>query len=334
MQKNESTYKILIVEDNSGDFAIIEELLQEQILLPSIERAKSFKEASAMLAAQSLKFDVILLDLSLPDKSGLELITEMVVLSANCPILVLTGYSDVSFGVKSLSLGISDYLLKDELSASSLFKSVLYSIERRKALSSLEESEKRYSDLFQLSPQPMLVYNLDTLGFLHVNSAAIKHYGFSMEEFLTMTIADILQPDDLSGKDELVHESPQKDDLFFQGIFRHRKKNGELINVDVQSNIIQFEGKKAKLILANDITESLSYIDAIEKQNEKLKEIAWIQSHIVRAPLARMMGLIDLIKNDAKVDKTEVINYILHSAYELDGIIRDISNKTDHIKLD
>lgn len=84
-----------------------------------------------------------------------------------------------------------------------------------------------------------------------------------------------------------------------------------------------------------DITESKALQQELEKQNEKLREIAWIQSHIVRAPLARMIGIIDLIKNyqSAALDKHELLSHLLTSAYELDGIIRDIVNKTEQIEL-
>jgi len=79
----------------------------------------------------------------LPDKTGSELIKNIVNESNNIPVIVLTGYDDFTFGVKSISLGISDYILKDELTSLTLYKTIIYSLERRKIVSSLEESEKR-----------------------------------------------------------------------------------------------------------------------------------------------------------------------------------------------
>ena len=74
----------------------------------------------------------------------------------------------------------------------------------------------------------------------------------------------------------------------------------------------------------------MNYTKAIEKQNQKLQEIAWTQSHVVRAPLARLMSLINLVKNYQNSDKenTELLDHILSSAHEFDEIIRDISDKT------
>ena len=108
------------------------------------------------------------------------------------------------------------------------------------------------------------------------------------------------------------------------------KKNGEVISVEVRGNEIEFNNKRAKVILATDITEKLTYIDAIEKQNKRLKQIAWEQSHLVRAPLSRLMGIVDLIENGALEvsEKEELLSDILQSAKEMDATIKEISDKT------
>ena len=324
----------MVVEDNPGDFALIEDYLLEKIAAPHIRRAKTYKEAWVLLTSQEIDFDTILLDLSLPDKSGTDLITNIIQLSPDCPVIVLTGYSDISFGIKSLSLGISDYLLKDELSSSPLYKSIIYSIERKKTLRRLEESEKKYSDLFQLSPQPMWVYDLETLSFLRVNYAAVKHYGYTEEEFLSMSVKDIRPIQDIPLIEEAIAMIKKHDQYYSIGIFRHTKKNGEIIYVEIQGNIIQFDGKKAELILASDITERFEHVKAIEKQNERLKEIAWTQSHVVRAPLARMMGIVNLISElqCASPECESLLGYLQHSCSELDTIIREIAKKASLIE--
>ena len=207
MEKDRNSYRILVIEDNPGDFTLIEDFLEEQIYLPTIIQARNFREGKALLSEANLSINVILLDLSLPDKSGEELIVEMLPISCGIPIVVLTGYPDVAFSVKSLSLGISDYLLKDDLSAAALYKSILYSIERKKKSVELEESERRYSDLFQLSPQPMWVYDVESLQFVNVNNSAIKHYGYSYEEFLSMTITDIRPAEDVAARSESIQIS-------------------------------------------------------------------------------------------------------------------------------
>src|SRR5690606_14021452 len=97
----------------------------------------------------------------------------------------------------------------------------------------------------------------------------------------------------------------------------------------------QFQGQKAEVILVNDITEKLSYINAIESQNSKLQEIAWMQSHVVRAPVARIMGLVDVIHQfpESTVDHRELLDAIKHAATELDDIIHTITKKAEQIHI-
>ncbi|MEO6638224.1 MAG: response regulator, partial [Ginsengibacter sp.] len=292
MLKNNYPANILVVEDNAGDFALVENYLEHEVM-PVIVQAKNFGQASSILLAGDVHFDVILLDLTLPDNGGEKLITDIISLSDGCPVIVLTGYTDVEFGIKSLSLGVADYLIKDEINSSSLYKSILYTVERKKATKELEQSEKRYSDLFQLSPQPMWVYDSVTLDFLDVNAAAINHYEYSREDFLAMNINKLIPDEDRTAECSCLHK--KQDPLILQELCRHKKKNEEVIQVELQSNVIDFNGRDARITLANDITERVNYIGAIEKQNKILQEIAWIQSHVVRAPLAKIMGLIDLI---------------------------------------
>lgn len=87
------------------------------------------------------------------------------------------------------------------------------------------------------------------------------------------------------------------------------------------------------IAIGHDVTDRLRYISEIEERNHKLQEIAWMQSHVIRAPLARLMGLIDLIRNyqHSDTEKNELLDHVLTSAYSLDEIIRDISSKTERI---
>ncbi|HTI57758.1 response regulator [Mucilaginibacter sp.] len=321
---------ILVVEDNPGDFALIEEFLLEQMKQLNLTHAKNCREARSILTGRCEQFDVILLDLSLPDKTGVPLISDITKLCMNTPVIVLTSYTDFAFGIKSLSLGVSDYVLKEELTPISLYKSIVYSLERKKATLELEDSEKRYSDLFHLSPQPMWVFDINTFYFLNVNDAAIVQYGYSRDEFLSLTIKDIRPAGEFAKIKKIIDSAMLTGRLECQCNNIHRKKNGELMRVDTKSKLIEYQGKKAVVTLAIDVTERLNYIKAIELQNQKLKEISWIQSHIVRAPLARIMGLINVFNDMPTADEKEkALRYILLSANELDIAIKEITNKSN-----
>ena len=333
MNKEKRSLRILIVEDNPGDLLLIEDFFFEKIAFPHIEVAKSFYEVKQLFKQGDKVYDAILLDLSLPDKSGENLLEEVLILVDNTPVIVLTGYADIEFGIKSLSMGISDYLLKDELTAISLYKSIVYSIERKEITNDLKESEKRYKELFHLSPEPMWLLDMETGAFLDVNHAAIEHYGYSKEEFMNMTVDNITANDEVVSLKEEDGKIGEYDKKFSKNISVHEKKNSEVIKVEIRSNVIQYQGRKVEIILANDITERLNYISEIEEKNERLQEIAWIQSHVVRAPLARLMGLVYAITESPNDEqhKNKFYQLILKSADELDDVIRDIADKADKI---
>ncbi len=336
MGKDTYPYRILVIEDNPGDFLLIEDYLDEHILSVQIVSAKTFKEATVILEQQVSVFDIILLDLSLPDKSSEGLLKEIIKISKCAPIIVLTGFSELDFAIKSLSLGLADYLVKEDLSSIILYKSIVYNIERNRYILKIQSSEKKYLNLFQMSPLPMWVYDSDTLEFLDVNQSAVRHYGYTMEEFLSMTIKDIRPQEDMTDLEKSLERSKSKEqDFQSQGVFRHTLKNGRIIYVDIQINLIKFNDRNAKLVLANDITNSIEHTKTIELQNEKLREISWLQSHVVRAPLSRIMGLINVLSTDQlnPEDKKKYLDYALKSAKELDVIIRDVVNKSQQIHL-
>lgn len=334
MRKDEKPYHILIIEDNLGDYILIEEYLAENILEPNLERVETFQHAKQLLKDKSRKFDLVFLDLSLPDLSGEQLIREVLELTEGIPVVALTGFSDLDFSIKSLSLGISDYLLKDELTPVILYKSIIYAIQRSKFIDDIQKSEKRYSDLFQLSPLPMWVYDMESLRFLDINQAAVDHYGYTEEEFLLMKISDIRPIEDLELMEKAVLANRNGEKFNPKSIFRHKKKNGEIIKVEATINNLLFNDKDAVLVLVNDITERLRYVETIEKQNQTFREIAWIQSHVVRAPLARLLGLVNLLESEIPDQFGEtaiLVNYIKDSAIELDEIVREISKKSENI---
>ncbi|MDB5202697.1 MAG: Signal transduction histidine-protein kinase/phosphatase DegS [Ferruginibacter sp.] len=252
MDQQSPVLQILIVEDNAGDMALIQDYLRDEF--PNIQIVPARNYTQALAALKTLQSpDLILLDLSLPDNSGEDLVNGIISNCGECPVIVLTGMRDKQFGMKTLSMGISDYLLKDELTASQLHKSILYSIERNRIYNELKYSEQKYRSLFELSPTPMWVFDVETLRFLSVNEAAIRHYGYSEEEFLQATLADIRPKEDLGILEDATKE--MKSNAEFQKAFaRHLKKDNSIIFVDIHSNQIEFAGRKARLVLATDVT--------------------------------------------------------------------------------
>jgi PAS domain S-box-containing protein len=240
--------------------------------LPEMVQAGSFKEAVRLLSDPSSFFDIILLDLSLPDKDGHQLVNDMLSLVPDFPIIILTGYSDMKFAAQAISQGIEDYLLKDDLTPMLLFKSITYSIERKKSNAALKESERQYSNLFHLSPQPMWVYDTDTFRFVEVNKAAVSKYGFSEEEFLQMTIFDIRPAEDVQKVRDTVGEIRRANPDVFTGRFRHLNKEGQIFEVEVYSTAINTDSRSLRSVIAYDITEKMLYEQLITQAIIKTQE--------------------------------------------------------------
>jgi PAS domain S-box-containing protein len=128
----------------------------------------------------------------------------------------------------------------------------------------IKANEEKYRYMFTNNPQPFLIYDLETLAFLEINSAAIHHYGYTREEFLSMTIKDIRPKEDIEAlmKDvelTLYAYNPA-------GEWRHLKKNGEIINVEIISHSITFNNRKARHVMINDITRHKQNEEKLQKE--------------------------------------------------------------------
>lgn len=135
----------------------------------------------------------------------------------------------------------------------------------------LRESEEQYRLLFESNPHAMWVYDLETLKFLAVNDSAIDHYGYSRDEFLSMTIRDIRPPEDVAVLSAYL-ASPNAE-LDRAGEWRHRKKDGTVITVEITSHRLDFGGRPAEFVLANDITERKQAEEALRQSEDRYRDL-------------------------------------------------------------
>ena len=309
MNKDIRPYQILLVEDNPGDILLINDFIDEKFAAALLVTAKSYKEAAEAISKKINKPDVVLLDLSLPDKGGEELITAIVKSCPSSAVIVLTGHADLDFSIYSLSLGATDYLLKDEINAGILYKSIVYGIERKRTILVIEESERRYSDLFHLSPIPMWVYDMETLFFLDVNEAAIRHYGYSRDEFMQMTIRDIRPVEDLPKLEDAVAKARKNESGYKSSFFRHIKKDDEIIIVKIESNHINYKGRNGVVVLANDLTELIETQESLKNAYQNIVEVEEQERERFAAEIhdgvAQNLIAIQMIFNNLLISKPE-----------------------------
>lgn len=118
----------------------------------------------------------------------------------------------------------------------------------------LRESEARHRQLFLAHPLPMWVYDLESLRFLAVNDAAVAKYGYLREEFLAMTLRDIRPAEELARLEESLARSRAQGGYEESSGWRHRTKDGRLLEVDISSHDISWEGRRARVVIAHDVT--------------------------------------------------------------------------------
>jgi len=261
-----------MIDDSQNDCSNVQEFLMAKFAHPLIDHASNIQEAVSVVSQKKSYYDVILLNLNLAGKTGQQIVDKVLSVAMASPLIILTTIKNINFSIKSIAKGVSDYLVKDNITASALHKSILYAIERKKDLIQLRQSEKRYSDLFNLSPQPMWVYEPKNLQFLQVNLAAIQHYGYSKEEFLTMTILD-LRSDTSHSNDKIYYQQSKANKKFIRkDRVSHFKKSGERIEDNIYCTPISINDKSFVSVIAIDVTENNYYERKIIKAIIKTQE--------------------------------------------------------------
>lgn len=142
---------------------------------------------------------------------------------------------------------------------------------RKKTEEEMRMSEHKYRLLFNQNPMPMSMISLPQRNFLDVNDAAIEFYGYTKKEFLEMNIKDLRPEEEIINLPDI---STYKAGINNTGIWRHRKKDGTIVKVNIITHDIINEGKHAKLLLANDITEKIMAEEKLKKSHEDLRQLA------------------------------------------------------------
>lgn len=204
--------------------------------------------------------------------------------------------------------------------------------ERKKMEISLRESEEKYKFLFYNNPQPSWIYDLESLSFLEVNNVAIIHYGYTREEFLQMTLKDIRPSEDIPQLINEIYGKIRPEDSNGRH-WRHLKKNGEIIYVEIYSHAIDYLGKPARHVLINDITDRLETELEIRAAKKKAEESDRLKSaflanmsHEIRTPLNSILGFSELVADPDfnGEDRKEFIEIIERSSERLLALIDGI----------
>jgi len=219
--------------------------------------------------------------------------------------------------------------------------------ERRRVEDKIRESEEKYRKLFERNPQPVWIYDRETLQFLAVNEAAVASYGYSHDEFKTMTIRDIRPSEDVPAMLKSVAELPEGG--YAGKHWRHLKKDGSLIYVEITSYPLSFNGRPAGFVIATDVTErrrleeeGREFVEQLAVANRELEvrnreveratqlksKFLASMSHELRTPLNAIVGFSDLLSEQTAGplnDKQKrFVNHIKQGSAHLLQLINDI----------
>jgi PAS domain S-box-containing protein len=162
------------------------------------------------------------------------------------------------------------YQVDDIAFAEELASRTALAVDNARLHRAARESDERYGMLFQSNPQPMWVFDVDTLAFLEVNEAAVRQYGYTRDELLRMTIMDILSPEDAPGLHHgLERSSSHRGDV---ALAQHQRKDGTIVDMELVSHEMELNGRRARLVLGTDITERTRTRAALHQSEEQLRQ--------------------------------------------------------------
>jgi PAS domain S-box-containing protein len=272
----QSQHSVLIVNDLAEQLELMDSSLSRAGF--TVFTAENGREGFAV--AKRERPDLIISDVTMPEVNGIEfcrLIRQDEDLSTRPILLVSALRTDTESVIEGLKAG-ADEFLEIPFDTARLVAQASRLIERSKLEEALRDSEERYRLLFECTPQPIWVYDEETLYFLAVNEAAIRTYGYSREEFLRLTIKDVRPVEDVPAL--LIKTAAGIDGPVLTSPWRHRKKDGSIIYVEINSHPLLFGGRKARLAIATDVTDRKLLDEEQKRMHASIQQsaIEWRQT--------------------------------------------------------
>lgn len=181
---------ILIVEDDIGDRKLLHRLLlQTALSISNVQFADRLDEALRLL--DEANFDVVFLDLGLPDSQGIDSVSTVNAKAPNVPVIVLSGLDDAEMGVMAVKKGVEDYLVKGQVDSNLLTRAVRYAIQRNRARKILDEKQKNIEAVFDAAPVGMMLIDKHTI-VKRVNDAIRQMLNKDYKEIINQRFGDAL----------------------------------------------------------------------------------------------------------------------------------------------
>lgn len=321
--------RALVIEDDPDDVLLLKDALADvgmgKIKLDCVDR---LSRGLIMMGGQS--YDVILLDLNLPDSRGLDTLNTTVRSFPRLPVVVLSGLADDAITIEAVRCGAQDYLVKGEISGPLVMRVIHYAIERKQVEAVLRASEARYRTLVETSPNGIILADLEGK-LLLCNQQAVKLHGFtSPESMLGIDVFKLIAPHDR----RLAALNTQKtinEGRVSNAEYTLLRRDGSSFPGEISTALVRnTAGTPTGFIsMTRDITERKKAIDA-EKQLVSVEQgfIASV-SHELRRPLLSLIENLDLIHNRQVNNVPVQEEFLTHAVQDAGRLLDVVDELTD-----
>jgi two-component system sensor histidine kinase/response regulator len=319
--------KILIVEDNLGDVDLVEERMRDARSFP-FEIVHESRLAGAMRRIAAESFDVILLDLGLPDSSGLKTFLSLRGVCGNVPIVVLTGMSDAELGIAAIRNGAQDYLVKGQIDSDLLVRTIRYAIERNAA----DVALRSLAQIVDSTDEAVIGKTLDLI-VTSWNKGAERLFGYHADAMIGQSIL-IIVPD--AYRYELMEKMAHLKANHRVGTFDTIRVRSDGYEIDVSLTLSLIYDRNGKVIGASSIAQDISERKRIAAELAQAKSDAEAanlaksdflanMSHEIRTPMNGIIGLTGLVMDTALThEQREYLEGVMQSSEALLKIINSI----------
>jgi len=317
--------KVLLVEDNRADAVLLRETLADTRDKPvELVHVEQLKTALERLATES--FDIVLLDLSLPDADGMETITRTQKEHPELPLVVLTGLDDEATAVKAVRHGAQDYLVKGRGDGHLILRAMRYAVERKRSEEALREANEKLQAVIDTAP--VAIYTMDfEARITGWNAAAQKMFQFTENEVLGQLLPNVLQ-DDREQTLAAYQRVLAGEDL--RGVeARRRRKDGKVIYVNMWTALLRDAAGKANGFLAavTDVTERKQLEEQL-RQSQRMEAVGRLAggvAHDFNNLLTIITGYSDMLLN--KMPEPEPLRRNVEEIKKASGRAASLTNQ-------
>jgi PAS domain S-box-containing protein len=316
----------LLIEDDPDDILLLKESLTEtekgEIKLGLADRL-----SRGLIELRMQDYDVILLDLNLPDSRGLETLNSIVKIFPKIPVVVLSGLADDVTTFEAVRRGAQDYIVKGEINGPMLLRILHYAIERKQAEAVLRASEARYRTLVDTSPNGITLTDLEGKLMLCNQQTALLHGYDSPEAMLGINVYELVAPDDRQLA-ALNTQKTLKEGRVINIEYTLLRKDGSHFPAEISSALLRDGGDAPTgfVGITRDITQRMQVIEAERRLTKSREQFIASVSHELRTPLFSLMGYLDLLRN-GKVDDYDVQKEFLTRASKDANRLLDMVNE-------